>query len=144
MVHELYVGNLDFSVTASELSGLFEAFGPVRAARLGHVRGTDRPAGFGFIEMGAAAADAAVLRLGGAVYRGRPLTVLRITPRPRRPAPPTAGPAVVKPAPAPAAMGAALERALRRAHRRGRQWARPARALLAPLWIPAADLGGPR
>lgn len=47
----LYVGNLAFQTTESELRALFEPFGQVERAHLAMDRETGRARGFGFVEM---------------------------------------------------------------------------------------------
>ena len=48
---KLYVGNLPFSVSESELSEVFGEFGEVSDVALITDRDTGRPRGFGFVEM---------------------------------------------------------------------------------------------
>jgi cold-inducible RNA-binding protein len=47
----IYVGNLSFDSSESELKGLFEAYGPVDSAKIIVDQFTGRPRGFAFIEM---------------------------------------------------------------------------------------------
>jgi RNA recognition motif-containing protein len=49
---KLYVGNLSFNTSESQLRELFEPFGTVTSASLVMDRDTGRPRGFGFVEMG--------------------------------------------------------------------------------------------
>ena len=73
---KLYVGNLPFSTTQDELSGLFERFGSVASAAVIMDRETGRSRGFGFIEMDeASAADEAIRELDGSDFGGRSLRV---------------------------------------------------------------------
>jgi RNA recognition motif-containing protein len=73
---KMYVGNLAWSVTNSELEGLFSAYGPVRSAEVIMDRETGRSRGFGFVEMeGQDAAQQAMQALNGSPYQGRNLTV---------------------------------------------------------------------
>ena len=48
---KIYVGNLSFDSTESELEGLFEAYGVVDSAKIIVDKFTNRSRGFGFIEM---------------------------------------------------------------------------------------------
>jgi RNA recognition motif-containing protein len=48
---KIYVGNLSFDSTESELQGLFEPYGAVDSAKVIVDQFTNRSRGFGFIEM---------------------------------------------------------------------------------------------
>jgi len=48
---KIYVGNLSFDSTESELQGLFEPYGVVDSAKVIVDQFTNRSRGFGFIEM---------------------------------------------------------------------------------------------
>jgi RNA recognition motif-containing protein len=71
----LYVGNLPFSASQEEVRAAFEAFGTVNEVSLVTDRETGRPRGFGFVEMDAAGAQAAIEGLNGKDFGGRDLTV---------------------------------------------------------------------
>ena len=71
----IYVGNLSFSWGEEEVRELFAAHGEVYKVDLINDRATGRPRGFGFVEMDAEAADAAIDALNGEEHGGR---VLRI------------------------------------------------------------------
>jgi RNA recognition motif-containing protein len=71
----LYVGNLPYSVTESELRELFEEFGQVTDAHVAMDRETGRARGFGFIEMGSDDGNRAMEELNGREVGGRPLVV---------------------------------------------------------------------
>jgi len=76
MGKKLYVGNLAYAVTDSDLQQMFEAHGTVQSAQVIIDRDTGRSKGFGFVEMGSdAEAQAAITALNGADKDGRPLTV---------------------------------------------------------------------
>jgi RNA recognition motif-containing protein len=47
----LYVGNLSYDLSESQLTRAFEEFGSVESVRLITDRETGRPRGFGFVEM---------------------------------------------------------------------------------------------
>ena len=51
MTKRIYVGNLSNNTTERELASLFEQVGRVVSARIMTDRETNRPKGFGFIEM---------------------------------------------------------------------------------------------
>jgi RNA recognition motif-containing protein len=71
----LYVGNLPFNATTEEVRTAFEAFGTVHDVSLVTDRDTGRPRGFGFVEMDAEAADAAIEGLNDKDFGGRDITV---------------------------------------------------------------------
>lgn len=82
MAKKLYVGNLSFDTTDSDLRALFEGFGTVDSAQVVMDRDTGRSKGFGFVEMGSdQEAQAAIQGLNGKQVSGRPLTVNEARPR---------------------------------------------------------------
>lgn len=82
MGKKLYVGNLAYSVTSSELEQLFGQHGTVQSAQVIEDRETGRSKGFGFVEMGSdQEAQAAISALNGHDHNGRPLTVNEAKPR---------------------------------------------------------------
>ena len=82
MGKKLYVGNLAYTVTDSELQQMFEAHGSVTSAQVIMDRDTGRSKGFGFVEMGSdAEAQAAITALNGQQVGGRPLTVNEARPK---------------------------------------------------------------
>ncbi len=82
MGKKLYVGNLSYDVSSSELQGLFASFGTVASAEVIQDRGTGRSKGFGFVEMGTdEEAQSAIQGLNGQEHNGRPLTVNEARPR---------------------------------------------------------------
>src|SRR5262245_16865594 len=83
MAKKLYVGNLAYGVTDSELLKLFEPHGAVESVQLIVDRMTGRSKGFAFVEMGTPeAAQAAIAALNGQDFNGRPLTVNEARPKP--------------------------------------------------------------
>ena len=85
MGKKLYVGNLSYDVTDSELEQLFAAHGTVESAQVIMDRDTGRSKGFGFVEMGSAAeGQAAIAALNGKEVNGRQLTVNEAKPREER------------------------------------------------------------
>jgi RNA recognition motif-containing protein len=86
MGNKLYVGNLSYSVTASQLETLFAAHGTVVSAQVISDRDSGRSKGFGFVEMGSdQEAQAAIAALHGKDMEGRALTVNEAKPRVDRP-----------------------------------------------------------
>lgn len=85
MGRKLYVGNLPYSATESDLTEKFSACGRVESAKLIIDRDTGRSKGFGFIEMSTdSEAQAAIDALNGTDYDGRPLKVNEAKPQERR------------------------------------------------------------
>ena len=72
---KIYVGNLPFSATESEVRELFAQHGTVESVSLISDRETGRPRGFGFVEMARADATRAIQNLNGKDLGGRPLRV---------------------------------------------------------------------
>jgi RNA recognition motif-containing protein len=82
MGKKLYVGNLTYGVTDSDLLKLFEAHGTVQSAQVIMDRDTGRSKGFGFVEMKQDhEAQAAIAALNGQDVGGRALTVNEARPR---------------------------------------------------------------
>jgi RNA recognition motif-containing protein len=82
MGKKLYVGNLTYETTGSDLQRLFEAHGTVVSAEVIADRDTGRSKGFGFVEMGSEAeARAAIQALNGKEVNGRQLTVNEAKPK---------------------------------------------------------------
>jgi cold-inducible RNA-binding protein len=82
MGKKLYVGNLSYNVTSSDLEALCAAHGTVESAEVIQDRETGRSKGFGFVEMGSdAEAQAAIQALNGQQHDGRALTVNEAKPR---------------------------------------------------------------
>jgi len=82
---KLYVGNLAYSVSSSDLNRLFSAFGTVESAEVIEDRESGRSKGFGFVEMSTdEEAQAAIQGLNGQDNNGRPLTVNEAKPREER------------------------------------------------------------
>lgn len=79
---KIYVGNLSFNTTESQLRDMFAAHGTVTSAATVTDRETGRPRGFGFVEMSDdAQARAAMTALNGKNIDGRDLTVNEAKPR---------------------------------------------------------------
>ena len=72
----IYVGNLSYSLSESELQDAFAEFGEVSSAKILSDRETGRSRGFGFVEMpNQAEGEAAVAQLNGKDVGGRALRV---------------------------------------------------------------------
>jgi cold-inducible RNA-binding protein len=85
MAKKLYVGNLSYGMTDSDLQNLFEAHGTIQSAQVIVDRDTGRSKGFGFVEMdNADEAQAAIDALNGKEVNGRALTVNEARPREER------------------------------------------------------------
>src|SRR5439155_3663979 len=86
MGSKLYVGNLNYNTTSSQLEQLFAAHGTVQSAEVISDRETGRSKGFGFVQMDTEeAAKAAISALNGHEHDGRALTVNEAKPRENRP-----------------------------------------------------------
>src|SRR5262245_29551314 len=82
MGRKLYVGNLTYTVTASELEQLFGQYGTVESAQVIADRNTGQSKGFAFVEMKTEQeAQAAIAGLSGKEMNGRALTVNEAKPR---------------------------------------------------------------
>ena len=85
MAKKLYVGNLTYDTSDSDLQRMFEEFGTVASAQVISDRETGRSKGFGFVEMGSdQEAQAAISALNGKEVGGRALTVNEAKPREER------------------------------------------------------------
>ena len=85
MGRRLYVGNLPYSVTEEALTEKFSEFGQVESTKLIIDRDTGRSKGFGFVEMGSdSEAQAAIDKLNGMDYDGRPMKVNEAKPQEKR------------------------------------------------------------
>lgn len=82
---DIYVGNLPYDVSDSDLQQLFEKYGSVTSARVVMDRATGRAKGFGFVEMNdRAEAEKAIAATNGYDMNGRPLRVNESQPKPPR------------------------------------------------------------
>lgn len=83
MSTNIYVGNLSFNVTETEIRELFGAYGTVNNVNLITDRDTGRLRGFGFVEM-TSGGNEAISAINGKEFGGRPLTVNLAKPRETR------------------------------------------------------------
>jgi len=83
---KMYVGNLSYDATDSELRELFEAHGNVTDVFIVKDRESGRARGFAFVSMETPAEmNAAIEGLNGVEYQGRALTINEARPREDRP-----------------------------------------------------------
>ena len=82
MGKKLYVGNLGYDVSSSDLEKLVSEHGTVESAEVISDRTTGQSKGFGFVEMSSTEeADAAIKALNGQEFGGRAITVNEAKPR---------------------------------------------------------------
>jgi cold-inducible RNA-binding protein len=84
MSKKLFVGNLSFETTESDISAAFEQFGPLDSVTLIRDRDTGRSKGFAFVELTEAAAEKAISQMNGSQMNGRALTVNEARPMVKR------------------------------------------------------------
>ncbi len=83
---KLYVGNLSFNTTETDLQDLFAQAGPVQEVTLMQDKFTGKSRGFAFVTMTTDEdAQKAVTEFNGKTVEGRPLTVNEARPREARP-----------------------------------------------------------
>ena len=83
---KLYVGNLSFNTTETDLQDLFAQAGAVSEVTLMQDKFTGKSRGFAFVTMGSEAdAQKAITDFNGKTVEGRPLTVNEARPREARP-----------------------------------------------------------
>jgi cold-inducible RNA-binding protein len=82
MSMKLYVGNLSFSTTNTDLNDLFAQSGTVESARIVTDRDSGLSRGFGFVEMSdRTEGEAAISQLNGREVNGRALKVNEAKPQ---------------------------------------------------------------
>ena len=84
MSKKIYVGNLAFQTTETELNDLFTPFGEVESVSIITDRDTGRSKGFGFVAMNDDQAAKAIAELNGKELNGRALTVNEARPMVKR------------------------------------------------------------
>lgn len=76
MSTKLYVGNLPYETSETDIQALFEGIGSVASINVVRDRATGQPRGFAFVEMSdAEGAQRAISELNQHQYGGRQLTV---------------------------------------------------------------------
>ena len=84
-VMNIYVGNLSYQMSETELRDAFAAFGEVSSVKILMDRETGRSRGFGFVEMpNQGEAETAITQLNGKDLGGRALRINEARPRERR------------------------------------------------------------
>ena len=79
---KLYVGNLSYNTTETELKDLFSAYGEVESAKVITDRDTGRSRGFGFVELSnRSEGEQAIAALNGKDVDGRQLKINEARPR---------------------------------------------------------------
>ena len=82
MMKKLYVGNLSYKATESDLKDLFGEFGSVTEINLITDRATGRSRGFGFVEFSSGdEADKAINSLNGKMFQDRKIIVSEARPQ---------------------------------------------------------------
>lgn len=81
MTKKLYVGNLSYEATETQVRSLFSEYGEIESIAMINDRDSGRFRGFCFVEMADAAADAAIKGLDGVDVDGRSLRVNEAQPR---------------------------------------------------------------
>jgi RNA recognition motif-containing protein len=84
MAKKMFVGNLSFQTTESDIRAAFEQYGSVESVAIITDRDTGRSKGFGFVEMSEEDANKAIAGLGGSELDGRALTVNEAKPMVKR------------------------------------------------------------
>src|SRR5688500_11269769 len=84
MSKKMFVGNLSFQTTETEVRSMFEQYGNVESVAIITDRDTGRSKGFGFVEMNEEDADKAISGLSGSQLNGRALTVNEARPMVKR------------------------------------------------------------
>ena len=83
---DIYVGNLPYTATEGDVTGLFAAFGPVERVKIITDRETGQSKGFAFVTLGdQSQLNAAIEALNEYDYNGRPLRVNASEPKESRP-----------------------------------------------------------
>jgi RNA recognition motif-containing protein len=80
----IFVGNLPWSVTDTDLEAKFSEFGAVSSARVISDKFTNRSKGFGFVDMDDEAAQKAIAAMSGYKWGEREITCNEARPRTER------------------------------------------------------------
>ena len=84
MSKKMFIGNLSFQTTESDVRAAFEQYGTVESVAIIIDRDTGRSKGFGFVEMSEEDANKAIAGLSGPQLDGRALTVNEARPMVKR------------------------------------------------------------
>ena len=84
MSKKVYVGNLSFQTSESDIRSAFETFGSVESVNLITDRDTGRSKGFAFVVMSEDDANKAIEQLNGSQLNGRAITVNEAKPMVKR------------------------------------------------------------
>jgi len=84
MSKKVYVGNLSFQTSESDVRSEFETFGSVESVNLITDRDTGRSKGFAFVVMSEGDANKAIEQLNGSQLNGRAITVNEAKPMVKR------------------------------------------------------------
>jgi RNA recognition motif. (a.k.a. RRM, RBD, or RNP domain) len=83
---DIYVGNLPYTATEEDVSGLFAAYGPVERVKVITDRETGRSKGFAFVTLGdPSQLNPSIEALNGFDYQGRALRVNASEPKEAKP-----------------------------------------------------------
>jgi hypothetical protein len=83
---DIYVGNLPYTATEEDVTGLFAAYGPVERVKIITDRETGRSKGFAFVTLGdQSQLNASIEALNGFDYQGRELRVNASEPKEFKP-----------------------------------------------------------
>ena len=89
---DIYVGNLPYTATEEDVTGLFAAYGPVERVKIITDRETGRSKGFAFVTLGdQSQLNASIEALNGYDYQGRALRVNASEPKEFKPGGPRPG-----------------------------------------------------
>ena len=84
MSKKLFVGNLSFQTTESDITNTFAQYGSIESVQIITDRDTGRSKGFGFVVMDEEGANKAIAELNGSQVDGRALTVNEAKPMVKR------------------------------------------------------------
>jgi len=85
MSMKLYVGNLSYEMSESQLSDLFTPFGAIESVKIITDKYTGNSKGFGFVEMSSREeGEKAISELNGKQINNRAITVNEARPKPER------------------------------------------------------------
>lgn len=89
---DIYVGNLPYTATEEDVSGLFAAYGPVERVKIIIDRETGKSKGFAFVTLGdQSQLNASIEALHGSDFQGRSLRVNASEPKEYKPFRPSGG-----------------------------------------------------